>query len=207
MCLCVTQCRTWHDLQAWQSWRQTVVSGCLCMLSMTAQRQRMCIWLGVKRSVSCLTGTINKTDAMKSPSNHLELVLCRNVCKRGRSSSVTCGILPNLFHASVYPNSDSWAWPHRQRWCAWFKPVWQSATIFSQIWGHFASLWNELTICCTAFSMKKQADLFPANLTRAFLCAPAPTASSFMATIVVQLVGGTPNNQEHKRIVCLCEHV
>lgn len=55
--------------------------------------------------------------------------------------------------------------------------------------------------------MKKQADLFPANLTRAFLCAPAPTALIFMAAIVVQLVGGTPNNQEHKRIVCLCEHV
>lgn len=74
MCLCVAHCGTWHDLQAWQSWRQLLVSSCLCMFWMTAQRQCMCVWLGGKRSHSCLTGTINKTAAMKSPRNHLNLV-------------------------------------------------------------------------------------------------------------------------------------
>lgn len=107
--VCVAQCGTWHDLQAWQSWRQFLVSSCLCMPQMTAWRQCMWVWLGEKGSHSCWTGTINKTAAMKLPRNHLNLVReSVQECVRERGKRVC--IDPHSFLLICFTPPSSIAW-------------------------------------------------------------------------------------------------
>lgn len=70
----------------------------------------MCMCLGGKQSVSCVTGNISKTEAMKSPGNHLKPRRGNEQeCLQRRDKQLAflfCFFVPNLFHASVHLNPD-----------------------------------------------------------------------------------------------------
>lgn len=116
---------------------------------------------------------------------------------------VTCGILPNLFHASIYPNFMS----TRQRWRAWFKTKHSHFELNPRL---FCFVLESINNLLHGYQHEKAgrsfSSQFNSSVSQLPLCSRSRSPELY-GSHCIAIGGGTWDNQWHKRIVCLCVSV